>query len=240
MSRLTGGCRALKRRELGAIGLALAAGIASPLAAHTLADVEGSLADRERYFQPIDKSAPEFSFQDAEGKAVALADLRGKVTVFHFIYTSCPDVCPLHAERLAEIQAMLNQTPTRDQVRFVTVTTDPVRDTPEVIRDYDPAHGLDPVNWTILTSGPDRPEDTTRQLAQAFGHKFTLTEDGGYQMHGVVTHVIDQEGRWRANFHGLKFEPTNLVVYVNALVNDAGKPHAHAPQGFWEAIRGWF
>ena len=66
-------------------------------------------------------------------------------------------------------------------------------------------------------------EDTTRQLAQAFGHKFTLTEDG-YQMHGVVTHVIDQEGRWRANFHGLKFEPTSLVVYVNALVN-VGVPH---------------
>jgi protein SCO1 len=56
----------------------------------------------------------------------------------------------------------------------------------------------------------------------------------------VVTHVIDREGQWQANFHGLKFEPTNLVVYVNALVNDAGRPHAHEPQSFWEAIRGWF
>ena len=59
-------------------------------------------------------------------------------------------------------------------------------------------------------------------------------------MHGVVTHVIDQDGRWRANFHGLKFEPTNLVVYINGLVNDPGRPHAHAPQSFWEAIRAWF
>ena len=130
------------------------AGIVSPVAAHTLADVEGSLADRERYFLAIDKPAPEFSLQDANGKAVGLADLRGKVTVLHFIYTRCPDVCPLHAEKLAEVQAMVNQTPTREQVRFVTITTDPVRDAPAVMRDYGPAHGLDPANWTFLTSGP--------------------------------------------------------------------------------------
>ena len=35
-----------------------------------------------------------------------------------------------------------------------------------------------------------------------------------------MTHVIDREGRWRANFYGLKFEPTNLVLFINALVND--------------------
>ena len=127
---MTTGRQAVAGREFGVVGFALAAGIAWPAAAHTLAEAEDSLADRERYFQPIDRPAPDLALQDAEGKAVALADLRGKVTVLHFIYTSCPDVCPLHAERLAEIQAMLNQTPTRDQVRFVTVTTDPVRDTP--------------------------------------------------------------------------------------------------------------
>lgn len=84
-------------------------------------------------------------------------------------------------------------------------------------------------------AGADRPEDTTRQLAQAFGHKFTLTEDG-YQMHGVVTHVIDQEGRWRANFHGLKFKPLNLVLFVNALVNDhdVHGPGAEGSMGWWE------
>jgi protein SCO1 len=42
------------------------------------------------------------------------------------------------------------------------------------------------------------------------------THEDGYQIHGVVTHVIDREGQWQANFHGLKFEPTNLVVYVRS------------------------
>jgi protein SCO1 len=222
-----------------AASLALLALSASMVAAHSLDELDAQLGDREKYFQPIDKEAPDFVLQDAEGRQVSLADLRGKVVVLHFIYTNCPDVCPLHAERIAEIQEMVNRTPMRELAQFVTITTDPANDTPDLLRGYGPAHGLDPINWVFLTSGPDRPEDTTRKLAERFGHKFTRTEDG-YQTHGVVTHVIDREGQWRANFHGLKFEPTNLVVYVNALVNDVHPPNAQPAQSFWEAVRGWF
>jgi len=229
----------MRRSHSIAISAALAVAGASSAAAHSLDELEAQLGEREQYFQPIDKEAPAFTLQDADGQAVRLEDLRGKVVVLHFVYTSCPDVCPLHAERIAKLQEMVNQTPMRELVQFVTITTDPAHDTPEVMREYGPAHGLDRVNWMFLTSRPDRPEDTTRKLAERFGHTFTQTEEG-YQTHGVVTHVIDREGRWQANFHGLEFEPTNLVVYVNALVNDAGTSHAHEPQSFWEALRDWF
>jgi len=130
---------------------------------------------------------------------------------------------------------MVNQTPMRELVQFVTITTDPKHDTPEVMRDYGPAHRLDPANWTFLTSGPERPEDTTRKLAERFGHTFSETEDG-YQVHGVVTHVIDREGRWQANFHGLEFEPTNLVLYINALTHEHGK-EGHPEESWWDRIR---
>src|SRR5262245_44956195 len=82
-----------------AIILALAAGSAG---AHSLAEVEGELRSNERYFQPIDRPAPDFALRDAAGREVDLADLRGEVVVLHFIYTSCQDVCPLHAEKVAE------------------------------------------------------------------------------------------------------------------------------------------
>jgi protein SCO1 len=222
-----------------AVSLAVLAASVSHAAAHSLDELEAQLGDRERYFQPIGEDAPDFTLEDAEGRMVTLDDLRGKVVVLHFIYTNCPDVCPLHAERIAEIQEMVNRTPMRELVEFVTITTDPANDTPDVLREYGPAHGLDPANWVFLTSGADQPEDTTRTLAERFGHKFTLTEDG-YQMHGVVTHIVDREGRWRANFHGLKFEPTNLVAFVNALVNDVHPPNAQQEHSFWEFVRGWF
>jgi protein SCO1/2 len=218
--------------------LAVCLAAAPTASAHSLKSLESDLHNKEMYFQPLDKQAPDFALMDADGLPVSLRDLRGKVVVLHFIYTNCPDVCPLHADRIAEIQEMVNQTPMREQVRFVTITSDPKRDTPDVMRKYGKAHGLDPVNWTFLTSGADRPT-ATRDLVQKFGHKFT-DADGGYQVHSVVTHVIDREGRWRANFHGLKFQPTNLVLYINALVNDVHGAEAARKRGFWDRIRELF
>ena len=94
-----------------------------PLAAHSLEELQGQLGDREKYFQPTGRKAPDFTLEDAEGRAVALQGLHGKVVVLHFVYTRCPDVCPLHAERIAEIQEMVNRTSMRELVQFVTITT---------------------------------------------------------------------------------------------------------------------
>lgn len=165
-------------RMITAFGLGLVLFFAGSyeVSAHSLKSLENQLDIKEKYFQPIDKEAPEFTLQDADGRTIGSADLRGTVVVLHFIYTSCPDVCPLHAERIVEIQEMINQTPMRALVRFVTITTDPKNDTPEVMRTYGRERGLDPVNWTFLTSGPER-ITATRELVERFGHKFTKVED---------------------------------------------------------------
>ncbi|MBA1143400.1 SCO family protein [Mesorhizobium neociceri] len=218
---------------------ALVAGFTHGARAHSLDDVDAMLQNDEKYFQPIDKPAPDFTLRTADGRTVRPADLLGNVVVLHFIYTSCPDVCPLHTEKIAEIQKMVNGAPMKDQVTFVTITTDPTKDTPDVLNAYGPAHGLDPANWLFLTTTPDQPEDATRKLAEAFGHKFSMTDDG-YQMHGIVTHVIDKEGRWRANFHGLNFAPVNLVTFVNALTNNVERPHAEPDEGWLAKLRDLF
>ena len=114
--------------------------------------------------------------------------------------------------------SVVNKTPMKDLVRFIAITTDPKRDTPRVLQDYGPAHGLESANWTFLTDGQDKPE-TTRNLAESYGLKFTPTKDG-YQMHGLVTHLIDESGNLRGRYHGLKFSATNMVLHINALTND--------------------
>jgi protein SCO1/2 len=220
------------------LAFVLVVSIVPAASSHSLEDVQAILGDKETYFQAIDKPAPDFALRDADGHTHKLADFRGKVVVLHFIYTNCPDICPLHAERIAEIQKMVNQTPMKDRVQFITITTDPSRDTPDVLRAYGPAHGLDPVNWLFLTTTSDQPEDATRKLAEAFGHKFTKDAEG-YQMHSIVTHVIDREGLWRGNFHSLKFQPVNMVVFINALVNDV-HPESEQEGGFWGWLKALF
>lgn len=204
---------------LAVVGLAAAG---SPALAHSLKELEQELSNRDKYFQPVDQPAPDFALVDAVGKAVALADFRNKVVVLNFIYATCGDVCPLHSQMIARLQSLANVSPMKDQVAFVSITTDPAHDQGTVLTEYGQAQGLDPANWTFLTSPPDQPEDTTRKVALAYGLKFT--EVDGVQMHGVVTHVIDREGKLRGRFHGLGFEPVSLVTFANALVNDIHKP----------------
>lgn len=206
-------------RHLGTvIGLVSALSSAAPAQAHSLKDLEDRLLKRETYVQIVNRPAPGFSLKDADNRTVSLADFSGRVVVLIFIYTSCPDVCPLHSEKIAEVQEGVNRTPMRDQVRFIAITTDPERDVPGSMKAYGPAHGLSPVNWLFLTSGAEKPKET-RSLARRYGLKFTPSGEG-YQMHGVVTHLIDKSGNLRARYHGLKFNVTNMIVHINALTND--------------------
>lgn len=204
--------------------------------AHSLKELETLLGNREKYFQSVDKAAPDVTLQEASGRPVRLSDLSGKVVVLYFTRAEGPDACALHSDRVAEIQSMVNQTPMREQVQFVTILTDQGNDRSRVLRAFGEQHKLDAANWVLLTTGAEESEDAPRRLAEQFGH--TLMEQGsGCQAQGIVTHVIDKEGRWRANFRSLNFEPTNLVVFINALVNDAQKPHGHGSQSTWDRIK---
>lgn len=210
----------LLRRAAPVLAVLASAGTAVPAAAHHPGDgLDALMGSRETYFQQVDAPAPGFELRNLEGEPVRLADFRDKVVVLFFVYASCPDVCPLHFQRIAEIQGMVNTGAMKRQVEFVSITTDPVRDTPEVLRKFAAGHGVDPANWTMLTTAADQPEDETRRLAREFGHKFSKGEDG-YQSHGVVTHLIGRGGRWAANFHGLRFAPVNMVLYVNGLTHE--------------------
>jgi protein SCO1/2 len=200
---------------------------------HPDADLDRVMGSKEKYFQIIDRNTPAFVLRDGAGNTVTTASLGDKIIVLHFVYTNCPDVCPLHAERIAGIQSMINQSPMKDMVEFITITTDPANDTADILKAYGPTHGLDSVNWSFLTTTSDQPDDMTRKLAEAFGHKF-IKANGLYQVHSVVTHIIDRNSRWTANFHGLRFEPVNVVLYINGLINNSNGPKKLPPAGIWD------
>lgn len=220
---------------------------ALPAAAHGVAEVAAQIYQRDVFFEPVDRAAPGFALETAEGRQVRLGDFRGKVVVLNFIYARCKDFCPLQSNLLASIQQQINRTPMRDLVEFVSVATDTedAAETAPIIRDYGATHGFDSANWVFLYRGSG-PPDAGIKAAAAYGLKFDITE-GGDQMHGVVTHVIDQAGRMRARFHGLKFEPSDLIVFVNALTNEtagsgAGAEASHShPAGMGStAVPLWF
>ena len=147
--------------------------------------------EMEPYFQAIDAAqAADFELQDSEGYPVRLSDFSDKVVILHFIYANCLDICPLHAEKIAAVQASINDGPMKDLVQFISITTDPVNDTPDVLRDYADQHGLDPSNWVILTKRPDQSDDATRLLARKYGLEFTIDahprSKNGFAAHSTI------------------------------------------------------
>jgi protein SCO1/2 len=213
--------RPLTRRSAIA---ALAATLATPaFADHPGENLDARMMEMEGNFQIIDTpAAPDSELQDAEGNLVRLSDFSDKITVSNFIYASCPPAtCTLHSKKIAEIQASINASPMKNLVQFISITTDPLNDTPDVLRYYAELHGLDPVNWSFLTKTPDQPENATRLLARDYGLEFTTTASSGMMMSAVVTHVTDIGGRFAAKFHGMNFKNVNLILYVSELINNA-------------------
>ncbi len=89
------------------------------------------------------------------GKEVSLnEDLKGKILVVNFIFTSCPTICPALTSNVEKIQkSFIKKNP--DLAHFISITVDPWRDSAEVLRDYADQFNADHDRWWFLTGDPD-------------------------------------------------------------------------------------
>ncbi|MFQ5801709.1 MAG: SCO family protein [Candidatus Methylomirabilales bacterium] len=98
--------------------------------------------------QPNIARAPSFALTDRSGKEITLADLRERVWVADFIWTRCPDECPLMSAVMARLQAEFADEP---DFRLVSISVDPEYDTPAVLTRYATRYGANPDRWLFLT-----------------------------------------------------------------------------------------
>lgn len=100
--------------------------------------------------------APNFALTNQAGQSVSLESLRGRVVVLTFLYTNCPDVCPIVTSRLREVEELLGSQ--GNAAHFLAVSVDPDRDTVESAREYLNKWGLSG-NWHFLVGdGPELEE----------------------------------------------------------------------------------
>src|SRR5206468_232681 len=100
------------------------------------------------------ETMPPFTLVDQSGAAVTSDGLRGRVLVVSFVFTTCRDACPLITAQLARVQARARAEKLDARVRFVSITLDPATDTPEALRRYAAAYGIDLASWHLLTGAP--------------------------------------------------------------------------------------
>jgi protein SCO1/2 len=97
---------------------------------------------------PVYGSVPDFALTDQLRRPLRRLDLEGKIWIANFIYTNCPDECPLMTAEMAKFQDALTGVP---ELRLVSITVDPAHDTPEVLWRYAEGFRADPAAWFFLT-----------------------------------------------------------------------------------------
>ena len=167
-------------------------------------------ASKPEALPTIGPAAP-FALTAQDERRLSLGDLRGKVVVLTFIYTTCIDTCPLLTAKMAGLQARLGPD-FAQRVFFVSVTVDPERDTPAVLKGYGAAHGARFDGWAFLTGTP-------AEIREVF-YKKTARGDVD---HTFLTSVIDPRGLLRVQYLGVRFEPTELLNDVRSLLGEAAR-----------------
>jgi protein SCO1/2 len=157
--------------------------------------------------QPV----PDFSLTDQAGRTVTLSQLAGKIVAVTFIYTSCP--LPNYCFRLSNNFGRINQRFAarmgRDLV-LLSVTFDPVHDTPAVLAKYAATWKADPRSWHFLTG----PLPDVQKLCRGFGLNFW--QDEGLFTHSLHTLVIDRQGKLAADFEGNEFTAEQLGDFIQS------------------------
>jgi protein SCO1/2 len=159
--------------------------------------------------------APEFSLISQDGLPASLRDFRGKVVAVAFIYASCTDTCPLLTDKMARVQDKLGPA-FGSRIAFVSITVDPERDTPEVLKQYAQNFGADLSGWVFLTGDPT----IVRAVARKYG-VFARKTAAGDVDHTFLTSLIDPKGVLRVQYLGVQFDLEEFRRDLLSLVDEA-------------------
>ncbi len=141
---------------------------------------------------------PDFSFTERNGSAMGLAQLRGKIWIADFIYTTCTDTCPLQTATMAKLQAEFAAKP---DIQLVSFTVDPERDTPQALTLYANKYQADAKRWYFLTGERDR---IFRLILEGF-HLAVASMPNNGDPSGMIPHsprfvLVDKEARIRGYY----------------------------------------
>ena len=157
--------------------------------------------------------APDFTLTDGlTGVSVTLSSLRGHVVALAFLYTRCPDVCPLTAGEFRAAQRALGADAVR--VEFVAVSVDPDGDTPAAVRDFSARHDL-VEHWRYLIG----PRAALQAVWSAYGVGAIASPAKPTIEHNDAIYLIDAKGRERVLMHS-DDPPDALVRNLRALLSE--------------------
>jgi protein SCO1/2 len=158
---------------------------------------------------------PEFVLVNQDGQNFGSTQLRGKIWIADFIYTTCPGPCPMISSRMSELQKPLEKT----DVHLVSFSVDPAKDTPQVLRGYAEKLQAEPGRWDFLTG----PQSTIYDLSRN-GFKLAVSdgrEEKGIPVHSTRMILVDRHGVIRGYYDAAEVDAvTKLVADTTHLLRE--------------------
>ena len=157
---------------------------------------------------------PEFSFTNQNQKTITNQSYDNKVYIVEFFFTTCPSICPIMNKNMVKIQDHFFGNP---NLGIASLTIDPIKDTPEVLKEYAIQYKITNPNWNLLTGN----KETIYKFANN-GFNLYVGENpevgGGFEHSGFFA-LVDKEGNIRSRFD----EQGNPIIYYNGLGDDGVK-----------------
>ncbi|MDR6197883.1 SCO family protein [Siphonobacter sp. SORGH_AS_0500] len=154
-------------------------------------------------------SIPDFSFVNQNGDTVRQRDLKGKIYVADFFFTTCPTICPIMKRNLLKVYKATT-------IQLLSHTIDPDHDTPAILKRYALDLGVVDTRWQFVTGD--------RKKIYELGEKHYLitaqqdsTQPGGY-IHSGHFILVDPNGHVRGLFDGTSDEGTQQTIEAIALL----------------------
>jgi len=164
------------------------------------------------------RTAPDFALITQTGQPLRLSDLKGQVLLVSFIFTTCNGTCPATTHRMCQVQQELKTRGLweKDQIRFLSITVDPVRDTPAMLRGYMRLYDIDASGWSFLTG----PVNQVARTIEAWG-MWARPAANGQIDHPSRIFLVDARGRIREIYNLNFLKPAWVADDLGLLVKEA-------------------
>ena len=161
---------------------------------------------------PISGSVPDFEFTDSNGKIITLKDMKGKVWVADFIFTTCTMACPIMTGNMNIIHKTFKND---NNVRIVSISVYPEYDTSDILKEYASRYNANTNRWHFLTG----PEESVKKIIKT-GFKIGDYED--IIFHSEKFALVDISGNIRGYYNGMKTQDmSQLKKDINKLLRES-------------------
>lgn len=159
--------------------------------------------------------APDFALVRSDGRPFPAAELRGRLALVYFGYTTCPDICPTELGWMTRTLRALGDT--AGEVQPVFITIDPERDTPAKLGEY---AALFDARLLALTGSPEQVAAAAKAFGVAYQRNVPVSAQPGFYLmdHTMTTFVLDRQGRIVLRLQSRDRTPAEAAALIRPLI----------------------